>query len=98
MELIDKAAIITDLVVQHGSDQAWSEYFERNDIGPFLSICVVSGMVQLLSADGEATIEESYQDLLNVAGADDQEYSDLDTLLGIDRSGSIDLDDLKWKE
>lgn len=98
MELIDKANILSDLVASYRLDEQWQEYFMVNDIGPFLSVYVSMGLIQQLSAFGEAFIEESYNSLLIVADreVDDYYYDSLDRLLGIDRAG-VEFDDLKWE-
>lgn len=99
MDLQKKADLLADLVMEYGDDEAWAEFFHRNDMAPFLSICLVSGVIEKLTPKGEALLQETYEDLLREADrdVDDTEYFDLDHLLGIDRAG-VEFDDLKWEE
>ena len=97
MDLLGKAAILSELVAQYKDDEDWEDFFMVNDIGPSLAVYYARGLILQLSPTAERFIEESYESLLEAADReiDDFEYDSLDRLLGIDRAGA-EFDDLKW--
>ena len=76
MELIDKAAILSDFWLDYRNDPEWYDFFVYNDLGLPLSDAIANGLVTQLSERGEAVIEETYTLLCNRLDIDPAESFD----------------------
>lgn len=81
MELIDKAAIVSDAWTRLGDDPRWQPYMQYFDLAMPFSFGVTMGYILELSIEGESLIENAYEALCEIARVDKNvEYASLDDM------------------
>jgi len=82
MDNLLKAEIITQFTAEYISNRDYQDFFDYNDLGVPIAVALKGNFVTLTS-EGEKLFNETYSQLCKLFDADEnEEYEDLDELIG----------------
>jgi hypothetical protein len=76
------ATLIAEFAEFGANDPKFADFFDYNDIGIPLAQLVLLGQIEQLSSEGEASLDETYQNLCDLFSKDsDDHFDSLDDLM-----------------